>query len=224
MRKLLKHISCLLLLLSSFMMHGQGLPSLGTAQEIQRGSLPDGIQFYLVTNPDQKGFADFALVQRGRRDGAEARALLRELPHFGRRAPYRFLADHGIGYGQEGYISLPADAALFSFHDVPTYDERVADSTLLMLFDMAAAYDKPQAVIICGDIDAARIRERMDLLSMMVPPLENDFPGIAYEIDEHPAAAHHPGLLRPARTHPRQADGAALPGGRHPPGRIPLPL
>ena len=163
------------------MMQGQELPSLGTAPEIKRGSLPDGIQFYLVTNPGQKGSADFALVQRGRRDAAEARALLRELPHFGRRAPYRFLADHGIGYGPEGYISLPADAALFSFHDVPTYDERVADSTLLMLFDMAAAYRKPQAVIICGDIDAVRIRERMDLLSMMVPPLEYSFRGFAYE-------------------------------------------
>ena len=68
MRKLFKHISCLLLLLSSFMMHGQGLPSLGTAPEIKRGSLPDGIQFYLVTNPDRNGYADFALVERGRRD------------------------------------------------------------------------------------------------------------------------------------------------------------
>ena len=181
MRKLSKHISCLIgILLSVIMMQGQELPSLGTAKEITRGSLPDGIQFFLVTNPGQKGVADFALVQRGRRDAAQIRGLLRELPHFGRRAPYRFLADHGIGYGQDGYISLPADAALFSFHDVPTYDERVADSTLLMLFDMAAAYRKPQAIIISGDIDAARIRERMDLLSMMVPPLEYNFPGTGY--------------------------------------------
>ena len=182
MRKLSKHISCLIgILLSVIMMQGQELPSLGVAKEIQRGNLPDGIQFYLVTNPERKGFADFALVQRGRRDAAETRALLRELPHFGRRAPYRFLADHGIGYAEDGYISLPADAALFSFHDVPTYDERVADSTLLMLFDMAAAYRKPQAVVICGDIDAGKIRERMGLLSMMVPALEYNYPGIAYQ-------------------------------------------
>ena len=182
MRKLSKHISCLIcILLSVIMMQGQELPSLGVAKEIVRGSLPDGIQFYLVTNPDRKGFADFALVQRGRRDAAEARGLLRELPHFGRRAPYRFLAEHGIGYAADGYISLPADAALFSFHDVPTYDERVADSTLLMLFDMAAAYRKPQAVIISGDIDAKKIRERMDLMSMMVPALEYNFPGTAYQ-------------------------------------------
>ena len=181
MRKLFKHISCLLFLLSSLMMHGQGLPSLGTAQEIQRGSLPDGIQFYLVTNPDRKGYADFALVQRGRRNISNAQELLRELPHFGKRAPYQFLAENGIGYGPEGFISLPADAALFTFHDVPTHNESVADSTLLMLFDIAAAYRKPQAVVISGDIDAAKIRERMGLLSMMVPALDNNYPGSAYQ-------------------------------------------
>jgi len=162
------------------MMHGQELPSLGTAPEIKRGSLPDGIQFYLVTNPDKKGYADFALVQRGRRKTAQTRDMLRELPHFGKRAPYRFLAEHGIGYGEQGFISLPADAALFSFHDVPTHDESVADSTLLMLFDIAAAYRKPQAVIICGDIDAKKIQERMGLLSMMVPALEYNFRGDGY--------------------------------------------
>ena len=181
MRKFIKHISCLTLILAScIMMHGQELPSLGTAPEIKRGSLPDGIQFYLVTNPDRKGHADFALVQRGRRDAAEARGLLRELPHFGRRAPYRFLAEHGIGYGEQGFISLPADAALFSFHDVPTHDESVADSTLLMLFDIASTYRKPQAVIVCGDIDANKIQERMELLSMMVPAMEYNFRGDAY--------------------------------------------
>ena len=181
MRKLFKHISCLLLLLSSLMMHGQGLPSLGTAPEITRGSLPDGIQFYLVTNPDRKGYADFALVQRGRRGISEPRELLRELPHFGNRVPYRFLAENGIGYGPEGFISRPADATLLAFHDVPTHNESVADSTLLMLFDIAAAYRKPQAVIICGDIDAAKIRERMGLLSMMVPALDYNYPGDAYQ-------------------------------------------
>lgn len=180
MLKLYKHISCLTCILLSLLAQGQDLPTLGTASEIQRGSLPDGIQYYLVTQPQQKGHADFALVQRGRRDAAQARGMLRALPHFGDRAPYRFLADHGIGYGEEGFISLPADAAVFTFRDVPTYDASVADSTLLMLFDMAAAYRKPQAVIICGDIDAARIRERMGLLSMMVPTLENNYSGTAY--------------------------------------------
>ena len=97
MLKLYKHISCLTCILLSLLAQGQDLPTLGTAPEIQRGSLPDGIQYYLVTQPQQKGHADFALVQRGRRDAAQARGMLRALPHFGDRAPYRFLADHGIG-------------------------------------------------------------------------------------------------------------------------------
>ena len=72
MLKLYKHISCLTCILLSLLAQGQDLPTLGTAPEIQRGSLPDGIQYYLVTQPEQKGHADFALVQRGRRDAAQA--------------------------------------------------------------------------------------------------------------------------------------------------------
>ncbi|MCR4860394.1 MAG: hypothetical protein K5910_07005 [Bacteroidales bacterium] len=161
-------------------MQGQELPSLGTAKEISVGNLPDGIRYYLVTNTARKGFADYALVQRGWRDAGQARSVLQELPHFGSRKPYRFLSEHGIGYAGDGYISLPADAALYTFHDVPAYEESVADSTLLMLFDAAATYRKPQAIIICGDINAARVRERMELLSMMVPPLEYNYKGINY--------------------------------------------
>ena len=180
MRNFCKHISCLILFFVPFLTHGQALPGGNAAPEIQRGSLPDGILYYLVTNPVQKGFADFALVQRGPRESGESRRLLRELPHFGRRAPYRFLADHGIGYGREGYISRPAGATCFSFPDVPTFDQDVADSTLLLLFDLAASSRKPQAVIVCGDIDVPRIRERMGLLSMMVPTLDDDVPELPY--------------------------------------------
>ena len=182
MRNFTKHISCLTgLLLTVFMMQGQDLPSLGVAREIRRATLPDGIQVYLVTNPAQKGFADFALVQRGVRDEGQARDALQELPHFGRRKPYKFLAENGVGYAEEGFVSLPADAALYAFRNVPTYRESVADSTLLMLFDIASTYRKPQAVIVCGDIDAGRIQERMGLLSMMVPTLENNFKGLNYQ-------------------------------------------
>ena len=120
MRKFYKHISCLFVCLFPFLMHGQDLPSLPVAREISVGSLPDGIRFYLVENPARKGFADFALVQRGVRDVAAAREALRGLPHFGDRAPWRFLTDHGIGYSRNGFVSRPAeDAVLLRFLDVP---------------------------------------------------------------------------------------------------------
>lgn len=180
MRKFYQHISCLFLFLCPVLALGQDLPELGVAREIQRGTLPDGIRYYLVTNPVQKGFADFALVQQGQDDPESVRAALRQLPHFGSREPYRFLADHGVGYTGEGLVSLLSDAAVFRLRDVPAHEESVADSTLLMLFDIAATCRKPQAIIVCGDIQAARIRERMELLSMMVPPLEKDYRPEAY--------------------------------------------
>ena len=62
-----------------------------------------------------------------------------------------------------------------TFHDIPTHQESAADSTLLRLFNIAAACREAQAVIVCGDIDRARIRERIELLSIMVPPPEIPF-------------------------------------------------
>ena len=44
--------------------------------------------------------------------------------------------------------------------------------------EIASSCREPQAVIVCGDIDAARIRERMELLSMMVPSLEDSFQNV----------------------------------------------
>lgn len=182
MRKIYKHISCLILALLPLMMHGQDLPSLPVAKEIVTGQLPDGIRIYLVDNKDRKGFADFALVRRGVRDITEMRESLRELPHFGDRAPWRFLADHGIGYASDGFISQPAeDATLLRFRNVPTHLESVADSTLLMLFEIASSCREPQAVVVCGDIDPARVRERMELLSMVVPTLEDRFRSVEYQ-------------------------------------------
>ena len=41
---------CFVLLMLSTMMHGQALSSLGVPKEITVGRLPDGIDFYLVSN------------------------------------------------------------------------------------------------------------------------------------------------------------------------------
>lgn len=171
MRKLVYHISCLLLLLPSIMMRGQALPSLGVADEIKMGTLPNRMDYYLVTNRGERGFADFALVRKDLCEPEDVRDGLGSLPHFGSREPYRFLSENGIGYSEEGYVSYRPDATIFSFKNVPTHDQSVADSTLLMMMDMAAASRRPQAIVISGDIDADKIRERMNLLSMTVSRL-----------------------------------------------------
>ena len=165
---------CLVLLMLSTMMHGQALSSLGVPKEITVGRLPDGIDFYLVSNSARKGFADFALVRKSAYKESRDRGALDSLPHFGSRRPYLFLSDNGAGYAESGYISSRQDATLFSFPDVPVYNQSVADSTILMMMDIAARSRAPQAIMVSGDIKPDKIKERLNLLSMTVPRLRRD--------------------------------------------------
>lgn len=174
MHKFNKHISCLILLLSSILMQGQSLPSLGIAKEISKGELPNGIEYYLVTNPSDKGFADYALAKKGSSDADKERRTLDDLAHFGERKAYRFLAENGVAYSSSGFINHSEQASVFSFANVPVHNQAVADSTLLMVMDLAAKSDNPQAIVISGDINASKIKERMELLSMTVSRLRDN--------------------------------------------------
>lgn len=150
-------------------MPSQNLPPLQKDASITKGELPNGISYYLVTNPKIKGFADFALVRRGMTDTLAARSELSSLPHFNKTIPYKFLSRKGIGCRPEGYMSYADDATLFRFDTVPMFDAAAADTTLLMLFDIIAAQPCKHAVIISGDIAPAAIIEKMKVFSLMVP-------------------------------------------------------
>ena len=51
-------------------LQSQELPSLPPDQSVTKGFLPNGMAYYLVSNPSAAGMADFALV---RKDGAVER-------------------------------------------------------------------------------------------------------------------------------------------------------
>ena len=164
-----KHILCLIFsVLSVYMMQGQGLSSLGKDPRITAGALPNGISYYIVTNASDKGFADFALVQQGSPDRQAARTSLVTSRYFSDRRPADFLADHGIGYGPRGFVSYEESSTRFDFADVPVYDQAVSDSTLMMIFDIADTNPCGQAVVVSGDVDPAKILERMKMFSMTV--------------------------------------------------------
>ena len=157
----------LLTLLASGAVAAQApLPELEKAPEIHTGSLPNGISYYIAACLSDCGHADMALVQRDFRDLTASRSILVSSPHFGSRRPCDFLADHGIGYGPEGIISNRAGSTSFNFRRVPVHDKAAADSTFLLLFDIASTCPTDQAVIVCGDIDPASVVDRLSLLSM----------------------------------------------------------
>lgn len=160
-------------LLLSGIVKAQGLPELAKAPEYNTGTLPSGITYYLVKNPNTPGFADFALVQPHRTDNAAPRKDLVELPHFTGSKPYEFLASHSIRYDRNGFIRRMRDATCFRFSRVPVSQSEVADSTLLMMFQLAGSWHYGQALVVSGDIDIAATMERIRVLSMTVSQRES---------------------------------------------------
>lgn len=170
MSQLHKHISCLFFLLLAVTASPQDIPQLPQAGEIASGRLQNGISWYLVTNPAQKGYADAALVQKSSSAVQPKREALVSLPHFPGQRPHDFLVRNGIGYGTDGYIRHMDGTSVFRFENIPVYSKAVVDSTVLLLFDIASCTETQQALIISGDIDAGALRNRLEVLSLMVNP------------------------------------------------------
>lgn len=154
----------------SFRPAAQPLATLPKAPEVETGTLPCGIDYFLVTNPVSKGVADFALVRKEAALSEGSRAVLSSLPHFQNESPYQFLAKLGAGYSDYGYIRSSKGSVTYHFEDIPVDVAAVRDTALLMLFDIALTWPYEQAVVISGDIDKASVLDRMKVFSMMLTP------------------------------------------------------
>jgi hypothetical protein len=141
-------------------MKSQSLPTIKQLSGISSGRFPGGISYYIVPNTSSKGYANFALVQKGAGNQEDMRAGL----------DVDFLSSKGIGYTRDGYISYSGSSAVFNFEDVPAFESVALDSAIVILFDLAGRYKGEQAVIVCGDIDAAKIKDRLYLMSLTVGP------------------------------------------------------
>ena len=165
-------LATLLLSLLTSSLGAQSLPSVPAAPGVVTGTLPNGISYYLVSNPSVKGHADFALVQKGPVREDAAREALAVLPHFQSGTPYQFLAKLGVGYEKFGFIRSTEASTTYYFHDVPVGQAALRDTTLLLLFDISETCPYEQAIVVSGDIDKSVVRERMTVFSMMVTSRE----------------------------------------------------
>ena len=150
------------------------LPPLPVHSAIQKGTLPCGVTYYMVTNPAEKGYAHVAVVQRDEPLSAAKQESL----------DTRFFARMGIAPGPDGFISDWDGSTVYRFADVPFYKPSVLDSTLLFTFARVAESRAQQAVIVSGDIDAVELKKKMDIFSMLVPRMlvtENHKPDYVWE-------------------------------------------
>jgi len=147
-----------LLLAVSLGLSAQELPTLSQQEGINTGRFANGISYYIVPNTSSKGYANFALVQKGADNQDNARAAL----------GYSFLASKGVGYTRDGYISYEGSSTVYSFEDVPCFQSVALDSTIVLLFDIISKYGGEQAIIASGDLDAAKLKDRLYLMSLTV--------------------------------------------------------
>ena len=170
----------------------QDLPLMPSDPAVSAGVLPNGMTYYLVTNPTTKGTADFALIQRtGYQTGSDsegeqafhvAQDAITRLPRLS-SSPQVFLAAHGVAPGKDGFVKVSENATLYHFGEVMvSKGEEVVDSTLLVLLDIAdrgTREDDPflckwyapadQAVIVSGDINASSLAAKLKSMSYMTP-------------------------------------------------------
>lgn len=166
---------------------------LPTDKSVREAVMPNGLKCYVVASPTQKGRADFALVQNtGIKTASDvddarlkeiARESLASQPRLLSPSVQEFFTSHGASAGKDGFVKVTDDATIFHFRNVDiSSGSGVADSTLLVLmgivdritFSQDTALRKwytpaDQAVIVAGDVDAAKVVDKLRTLSYMVP-------------------------------------------------------
>ena len=161
------------------------LPALPVDSHITKGTLNCGVTYYMVKNPQEKGYANLAIVQRD-----EPLSFAKQ-----ERLNTAFIGRMGLAPGTEGYLEDADGSTIYRFNHIPVYRQEVLDSTLLYTFAQVAASRAEQAVIVSGDIDPTALKSKMDIFSMMVSRMlvrENHHPDYVWEPSPAPIVRFHP--------------------------------
>ncbi|MBR5834655.1 MAG: hypothetical protein IKY66_00660 [Bacteroidales bacterium] len=174
----------------------QNLPVLTPDKAIKTGVLPNGMTYYIVANPSSKGVADFALVQKvgtenisdtsSTRAVAVSRESLSALPRCSGGTVQDFFTSHGVTPGENGFVRVSDNATEFRFSNVLLSRPEVLDSTLLVLLDIVDRVSvtadpflkkwyspSDQAIVVAGDVDVAKVADKLKMMSYMTPSVES---------------------------------------------------
>ncbi len=201
---------------------GRDVPKLPVDSKISSGVLPNGMNWYVVANSGEKGFADFALVCRGEGDYVGAcRKVLASEGRIEGRTLQKFLSSNAVAPSYSGYVSYRDDAVVFNFEDVMlSRKPSLADSLLLSVFDIADELSRgvdsvrfapsDMAVIVSGDVAPGDISSKMRTFSLMIPRGKAAAASTTNKTAPEDAleavpGAHRPDSLRGKRPRPNTA-------------------
>ena len=148
----MKRIFFIVIFLLSWIYASQGQMAgiLEDDARIIRGTMPNGLSYYLVSNSSIKGFADFTFIQKngvamedpstkGMTYLMECMALT-ETHNFPDGAIFTFMDDMGLNRTDGLVIKAEDYYTTYSFQNVPvSKNASVTDSMLLAMFNMSSA-------------------------------------------------------------------------------------
>ena len=164
-------ITIVALLSPSIIMPAQSLPVMASDPCITMGAAPNGMKYYIASNPSYKGRMEVALVQRTA-DTLSFQAP-EALPHIGSTGA--FMKRNGFSMGPEGFTGRMDGARVYRYRNIPILDATATlDSTLLYLVDLSCASvgggvipSADQAVVVVGDVDSKDVARRLCMLSYL---------------------------------------------------------
>lgn len=160
----------------------QELPVLTPDKAISSGTLPNGTNFYIVANPSVKGLVDFALVQKTGTENINDTDSYRAVSEARKTLSSGFFSSHGATLGKDGFVKVKDNSTEFRFSNILISKPEVLDSALFSIITMvdriADTEDEfvrkwyapsDQAIIVAGDVEPAKVAEKLKMLSYMTP-------------------------------------------------------
>lgn len=142
-----KILSLVMLSVSGFMMSAQ--TPLPLNPEVKHGTLPNGLNYYILHNEEPKQRANFYIAQKvgSTLETPEQLGLAHFLEHmaFNGTKHYpgkdmlKYLQSKGIRFGEDINAYTAFDETVYRINNVPTSDKALMDSVLLVLYDWSGS-------------------------------------------------------------------------------------
>lgn len=137
-----KLIGLAMMLMCVFVMGAQELP---LNPKVRHGKLPNGLNYYVLHNEEPKGRANFYIAQKvgSTLETPEQLGLAHFLEHmafngtknYPGKSMLEYLQDKGIRFGADINAYTAFDETVYNINNVPTADQALMDSVLLVLHD-----------------------------------------------------------------------------------------
>lgn len=191
MNSMKKAVLTVVAVLLVLLLQAQDIKILPIDPAIKMEVMPNGLKCYVAVNTSLKGIADFALIQNtgGKTISSIDRERIVDIAQDGLASQKRllcptvqeFFTSLGAVPGKEGFVKVTDDATVYHFHNVNIAARKEAlDSTLLVMMGIVDRVTdtedlvlrkwytpSDQAIVVAGDVDAAKVLKDLRYLSYM---------------------------------------------------------